>query len=138
VMDYLLSVTTKMPPIDLGLDPIDDDLDLPTEAPDPEKPLFTNWDRIGIDVKDTHRAVRVALREGGSPLGAICAMLEGLRSHVGAHLDHLREQSRTNAQAIVALRREVAQLVDDDASADILDRLDAIEVALASPPGEAA
>jgi hypothetical protein len=135
-MDFLLAVTTATPPLDLGSDALDDYLaDVALEEPDPEKGLFANWGRVGFDPEGSDRALRVALREGGSPLALICGMLEALRAHVGAHLEALRDQSKADAQAIRALRRDLQALENDDVSEDILNRLAALERTVASPPG---
>jgi hypothetical protein len=65
-------------------------------------------------------------------------MLEGLRSHLAVHLSALRQAVDVNTAAIDGLRRDLLTLENDDVSADILDRLAALEGALPTPPGEAA
>jgi hypothetical protein len=135
VMDFLLATTTATPPTDLGRTALDDILDGPPDPPDPSRGLFTHWSRVGIDPEGADRVLRVALKEGGSPLALICNMLEGLRGHLAVHLTALRQAVDANTVAIAGLRRDLLALENDDVSADILDRLAALEGALTTPGG---
>jgi hypothetical protein len=138
VMDFLLATTTATPPTDLGRSVLDDILEGPPDPPDPSKGLFANWSRVGIDPQGADRVLRVALKEGGSPLGLIAGMLEGLRGHLAVHLAALRQAVDANTAAIAGLRRDLLTLENDDLSDVILDRLTALENAIAAPPGETA
>jgi hypothetical protein len=127
VMEFLLATTTATPPNDLGADVLGDILAGPPEPPDPSKGLFTHWSRVGIDPAGADRVLRVALKEGGSPLGLIAGMLEGLRGHLAVHLTALRQAVDANTAAIAGLRRDLQALENEDLSDNILARLAALE-----------
>ena len=63
----------------------------PERDPAPEAPaaLFEDWRMLPIDVEAADRLLRLIVETGGSQLGFVVAMLEGLRSAVAKEFDAL-------------------------------------------------